>query len=191
MIVLNNQECFFFFFFFFINWPNCPWIRFPIWPYAKLFATCWLVLPYFNGAAYVYKQFVKPFYRNPQVQIWYLSRNKSIFSKSDDILTAAEKYIAANGPEEFERLLSRVSLPFDLWWPTCHYDLCAGITRFFGFKCRLIEKQDQGGEVTQSLTIIMDTDLWCSLKMLNLQWYCLLQKLEYPCMRSYLWGYML
>ncbi|MFS8031742.1 hypothetical protein Hanom_Chr17g01549511 [Helianthus anomalus] len=82
-------------------------IRFPIWPYAKLFATCWLVLPYFNGAAYVYKHFIRPFYKNPQVQIWYFPRRKSIFSKQDDILTAAEKYIAENGPEEFERLISR------------------------------------------------------------------------------------
>ncbi|KAF5754863.1 hypothetical protein HanXRQr2_Chr17g0796051 [Helianthus annuus] len=80
---------------------------FPIWPYAKLFATCWLVLPYFNGAAYVYKHFIRPFYKNPQVQIWCFPRRKSIFSKQDDILTAAEKYIAENGPEEFERLISR------------------------------------------------------------------------------------
>ncbi|XP_076919254.1 HVA22-like protein a [Bidens hawaiensis] len=80
---------------------------FPIWPYAKLFATCWLVLPYFNGAAYVYKRFIRPFYKNPQVQMWYVPRKKSIFSKPDDILTAAEKYIAENGPEEFERLISR------------------------------------------------------------------------------------
>ncbi|KAI3812044.1 hypothetical protein L1987_16746 [Smallanthus sonchifolius] len=30
-----------------------------------------------------------------------------IFSKPDDILTAAEIYIAENGPQEFERLISR------------------------------------------------------------------------------------
>ncbi|CAI9275862.1 unnamed protein product [Lactuca saligna] len=41
---------------------------FPIYPYARLFATC---------------------------------------CKPDDILTAAEKYIAENGPEEFERIISR------------------------------------------------------------------------------------
>ncbi|KAK9684567.1 hypothetical protein RND81_10G218700 [Saponaria officinalis] len=34
------------------------WI--PIWSYAKLIATCWLVMPYFSGAAYVYDHFVRP-----------------------------------------------------------------------------------------------------------------------------------
>lgn len=52
----------------------------------------------------------RPFYRNPQVKIWYIQRNKGILGKPDDILTAAEKFIAENGPEEFERLISRVSL---------------------------------------------------------------------------------
>lgn len=84
------------------------WIRFPIWPYAKLIAICWLVLPYFNGAAYVYAHFIRPFYRNPQVKIWYIPRKKDIFRKPDDILSAAERYIEENGPEEFERLISRV-----------------------------------------------------------------------------------
>ncbi|CAK9136369.1 unnamed protein product [Ilex paraguariensis] len=80
---------------------------FPIWPYAKLIATCWLVLPYFNGASYVYEHFIRPFYRNPQVKIWYVPRKKDIFSKPDDILTAAEKYMEENGTEAFERLISR------------------------------------------------------------------------------------
>ncbi|KAM7464528.1 hypothetical protein LguiA_032649 [Lonicera macranthoides] len=80
---------------------------FPIWPYAKLIAICWLVLPYFNGATYVYEHFIRPFYKDPQIKIWYVPRKKDIFSKPDDILTAAEKYIEENGPEAFERLISR------------------------------------------------------------------------------------
>ncbi|KAK3003632.1 hypothetical protein RJ639_019631, partial [Escallonia herrerae] len=80
---------------------------FPIWPYVRLFATCWLVLPYFNGAAYVYAHFIRPFYRDPQIKIWYIPRKKNIFRKPDDILTAAERYIEENGTEEFERLISR------------------------------------------------------------------------------------
>ncbi|KAL6547119.1 hypothetical protein OROMI_022840 [Orobanche minor] len=42
---------------------------FPIWSYAKLICVCWLVLPYFNGASYVYGNFVRPFVGNPQVRM--------------------------------------------------------------------------------------------------------------------------
>ncbi|RWR93095.1 HVA22-like protein a [Cinnamomum micranthum f. kanehirae] len=83
---------------------------FPIWPYAKLIATCWLVLPHFNGASYVYEHFIRPCIVNAQtVNIWYIPRKKGIFSKPDDILTAAEKYIEENGPEEFEKLISKTN----------------------------------------------------------------------------------
>lgn len=83
-------------------------IRFPIWSYVKLGGVCWLVLPYFNGASYVYENFIRPMYRNPQVKLWYVPRSKDIFSKPDDVLFAAEKYIQENGPEAFERLIARV-----------------------------------------------------------------------------------
>ncbi|KAI4343860.1 hypothetical protein L6164_011160 [Bauhinia variegata] len=80
----------------------------PIWPYAKLILTCWLVLPYFSGAAYVYEHYVRPFFRNPQtINIWYVPRKKDYLSKPDDILTAAEKYIQENGTSEFENLINR------------------------------------------------------------------------------------
>ncbi|PSR85056.1 HVA22-like protein [Actinidia chinensis var. chinensis] len=81
---------------------------FPIWPYVRLIATCWLVLPQFKGAKYVYEHFVRPIYRNPQAtSIWYIPRRKNIFRQPDDILTAAEKYIEENGTEAFERLISK------------------------------------------------------------------------------------
>ncbi|KAL7260943.1 hypothetical protein ACSBR1_006583 [Camellia fascicularis] len=82
---------------------------FPIWPYVKLIATCWLVLPQFNGAAYVYEHFVRPFYRNPPrtANMWYIPRKKNIFNKPDDVLSAAEKYIEEHGTEAFERLISK------------------------------------------------------------------------------------
>ncbi|KAE8683073.1 HVA22-like protein c [Hibiscus syriacus] len=83
---------------------------FPIWPYAKLIFTCWLVLPHFNGAAYVYRHFIRPFYMNPKratSTLWYVPRKKSIFSKQDDILTAAERYIEEHGTHEFERLITK------------------------------------------------------------------------------------
>ncbi|EEF52162.1 HVA22-like protein a [Ricinus communis] len=83
------------------------WI--PIWSYAKLIVTCWLVIPYFSGAAYVYEHFVRPLFVNPQqtINVWYVPRKKDIFSKKDDILTAAERYIEENGTEAFEKLIHR------------------------------------------------------------------------------------
>ncbi|XP_052186432.1 HVA22-like protein a isoform X2 [Diospyros lotus] len=83
---------------------------FPIWPYVKLIATCWLVLPQFNGAAYVYGNFVRPFYQNPQTaNIWYIPRKKNIFRKPDDVLSVAEKYIEENGTEAFEKLITKAN----------------------------------------------------------------------------------
>ncbi|XP_068327804.1 HVA22-like protein c [Pyrus communis] len=84
----------------------------PVWTYAKLIFTCWLVLPQFNGAAYVYRRFIRPYYMNPQTahQMWYFPRKKGagLFSKPDDVLTAAEKYMEENGTDAFERLISKV-----------------------------------------------------------------------------------
>ncbi|KAG5410007.1 hypothetical protein IGI04_006325 [Brassica rapa subsp. trilocularis] len=83
----------------------------PIWSYAKLILTCWLVIPYFSGAAYVYEHFVRPVFVNPQsINIWYVPKKMDFFRKPDDVLTAAEKYIAENGPDAFEKILSRVML---------------------------------------------------------------------------------
>lgn len=83
--------------------------RLPFWSYAKLIVTCWLVIPYFSGAAYVYEHFVRPLFVNPQtINIWYVPRKKDIFSKPDDILSAVEKYIEENGREAFEKLMRKV-----------------------------------------------------------------------------------
>ncbi|KAF5459750.1 hypothetical protein F2P56_019671 [Juglans regia] len=82
------------------------WI--PIWAYAKLILTCWLVIPYFSGAAYVYEHYVRPFFVNQQtINIWYVPRKKDIFSKPNDILTAAEQYIAENGTEAFQKMINK------------------------------------------------------------------------------------
>ncbi|KAF9591026.1 hypothetical protein IFM89_001236 [Coptis chinensis] len=81
----------------------------PFWSYAKLIATCWLVLPCFNGAAYVYEHYVRPMFVNPRtVNVWYVPWGKKDgLHKDEDILTAAEKYIAENGPQAFEKLVNR------------------------------------------------------------------------------------
>lgn len=82
------------------------WI--PLWSYMKLVATCWLVIPYFSGATYVYEHYVRPFYNNPQnINIWYLPGKKNVFGQREDILTAAERYIEENGPDAFENLINK------------------------------------------------------------------------------------
>lgn len=68
------------------------------------------MIPYFSGAAYVYEHYVRPYLvtRQKTVNIWYVPRKKDVFSKPDDILTAAEKYIEENGPDAFEKMIHRV-----------------------------------------------------------------------------------
>ncbi|XP_030449201.1 HVA22-like protein c isoform X1 [Syzygium oleosum] len=88
---------------------------FPIWPYAKLIFACWLVLPHFNGAAHVYRHFIRPFYMNPHsTTMWYVPR-KGLFHKRDDVLTAAEKYMEEHGTEAFERLISKRQTTRSRW----------------------------------------------------------------------------
>ena len=88
--------------------------RLPIWLFAKLIFSCWLVLPHFNGAAVVYRNYIRPFYMNPQIpipqgsQIWYFPQKKSLFNQPDDVLSAAERYMEEHGTEAFERLISKV-----------------------------------------------------------------------------------
>ncbi|XP_077224105.1 HVA22-like protein a [Tasmannia lanceolata] len=81
---------------------------FPFWPFARLIFTCWLVLPYFSGAAYVYKHFVRPCFVNSQTgNIWYVPREKDAFNRPDDVLVSAEKFIEENGPEALEKLIGK------------------------------------------------------------------------------------
>ncbi|WOK97601.1 HVA22-like protein a [Canna indica] len=80
----------------------------PFWPYAKLIFNCWLVLPHFSGAAYIYEHHVRPVVLNQhRVSVWFVPPEKGKFNKADDILVAAKKYIEQNGPEAFEKLIRK------------------------------------------------------------------------------------
>lgn len=80
----------------------------PFWSSMKLIFISWLVLPYFSGAAYVYQKYVRPvFIKNQMVNIWYLPQKKDLFGKSDDFLTALNKYIEENGPEALKKLTDK------------------------------------------------------------------------------------
>ncbi|KAJ4897420.1 HVA22-like protein b [Raphanus sativus] len=71
------------------------WI--PVWPYAKLALTCWLVLPGLSSAAYVYENYVRPFLLRPHsVNIWYVLAKKD----EDDLPAAAGKFTPVNDSGE-------------------------------------------------------------------------------------------
>ena len=82
--------------------------RLPFWSYGKLFFNCWLVLPYFNGAAHVYEHFVRPVIVNQQVvNIRYIPKRRDS-DKPDDVISAAQKYIEQNGSKAFEAMVNKV-----------------------------------------------------------------------------------
>lgn len=79
-------------------------IRIPLWPYAKLALTCWLVLPGLSGAAYVYEHYVRSFLLSPHsVNVWYVPAKKD----EDDLAAAAGKFTPVN--DSSEPLEKRVS----------------------------------------------------------------------------------
>ncbi|RWV84976.1 hypothetical protein GW17_00053269 [Ensete ventricosum] len=152
------------------------WGRVPFWSYAKLMLSCWLVLPYFNGAAYVYQHFVRPLFVNHQkVNLWYVPGKKDTFDKPDDLLSAAERYIKENGPEAFEKLISKVCLIDNLFSTfffantifICslkeHLNPGASIVPFWRrrkpWECLMLkENQNPGAKTIRSLMKIIDTE---------------------------------
>ena len=61
-------------------------------------------------------------------QMWYVPR-KNIFSKQDDVLTAAERYMEEHGTEAFERLITKVHI-FQIFWWQCRYSFMLNLTEF-------------------------------------------------------------
>ncbi|KAK1435804.1 hypothetical protein QVD17_01573 [Tagetes erecta] len=83
------------------------WI--PYWSYAKLILTCWLVIPQFSGAAYVYQHYIRPFYvGNRTINVFYVPSKKDTHFRTptqDDILISAEKYVHETGPDSFQETI--------------------------------------------------------------------------------------
>ncbi|XP_010254588.1 PREDICTED: uncharacterized protein LOC104595530 isoform X2 [Nelumbo nucifera] len=90
-------------------------VRLPFWPHAKGIVSCMLVVPYFEGAAYVYKRFFRPLLsmRPLTSSIWFNLKSFIfttqddflIFTTEGDFLVAAERYIRENGSEALEKLI--------------------------------------------------------------------------------------
>ncbi|GFY89456.1 hypothetical protein Acr_06g0013960 [Actinidia rufa] len=77
----------------------------------KLLAICWLVVPHFNGACYVYECLLRPCLSvNPRVVIKYLIKPKENPSLSaESFLAVAERYVKENGSEALEKLIDSKS----------------------------------------------------------------------------------
>ena len=85
--------------------------RFPIWPYMKLVFGLWLVLPIFNGAAYIYMNLVRKYVKiggrvnNPAYSE---TQKKVIQMMSLDARKSVELFIDKYGTEAFERVVKAV-----------------------------------------------------------------------------------
>ncbi|XP_073017721.1 HVA22-like protein f [Primulina eburnea] len=85
-------------------WKILQWL--PFWPYMKLMLCVWLVLPMFNGAAYIYENFVRKYVNISN----YISRPKKVLQMmSLDARKSVERYIDRHGPEAFDRIVEVVT----------------------------------------------------------------------------------
>ncbi|KAK1286350.1 HVA22-like protein f [Acorus calamus] len=80
---------------------------FPLWPYMKLVFCLWLVLPIFNGAAYIYENYVRVYVKiGNYVDPNYPEEQRRVLQMmSLDARKSVERYIERNGPEAFDRVL--------------------------------------------------------------------------------------
>jgi len=84
--------------------------RFPIWPYMKLVFCMWLVLPIFNGAAYIYGSIVRKYVKMGGVvsSTYSEDHKKALQMMTLDARKSVERYIDRHGPEAFERVIKAV-----------------------------------------------------------------------------------
>lgn len=95
----------------------CLCDRFPIWPYMKLVFGLWLVLPIFNGAAYIYENIVRKYVKigliGGRVNSAYPdNQKKALQMVSLDARKSVERYIDRYGPEAFERVIRSVRIKY-------------------------------------------------------------------------------
>ncbi|KAF5943673.1 hypothetical protein HYC85_017750 [Camellia sinensis] len=81
----------------------------PFWPYMKLMAICWLGIPNFKGACYVYECLIHSCLSvNLQGVIKRFVKHKDDLPlNAESFLAVAERYVKENGSEELEKLIDR------------------------------------------------------------------------------------
>ncbi|XP_073274482.1 HVA22-like protein f isoform X1 [Primulina huaijiensis] len=89
-------------------WKILQWL--PFWPYMKLLLCVWLVLPMFNGAAYIYENFVRKYvnissYMDSNDRYPDQGQKRVLQMMSLDARKSVERYIDKHGPEAFDRIV--------------------------------------------------------------------------------------
>ncbi|PON71810.1 TB2/DP1/HVA22-related protein [Parasponia andersonii] len=80
---------------------------FPFWPYIRLITVCSLVMPYFDGAFYVYNHVICPsLSMDPQIVLNWLAKLKQTSVKRETILAEVEKFVRENGTEALEKIIA-------------------------------------------------------------------------------------
>ncbi|CDP18726.1 unnamed protein product [Coffea canephora] len=89
-------------------WKILQWL--PFWPYVKLLFCMWLVLPIFNGAAYIYENLVRKYVKvGINVSSSYPERQRRVLQMmSLDARKSVERYIERYGPDAFDRVVKAV-----------------------------------------------------------------------------------
>jgi receptor expression-enhancing protein 5/6 len=77
----------------------------------KLLFCCWLVLPIFNGAAYMYEAHVRRYFNiGNYVSPVYNERQRRVLQMmSLDARKSVERYIETHGPEALDKIIRAVS----------------------------------------------------------------------------------
>lgn len=81
--------------------------RIPLWGKIKFFAVCWLVLPQFNGAAYMYDYLVrKKLFRQGSGDLMLSRRLERAMSPSAQ--SSVQQFIDSYGQDAFDRVIAAV-----------------------------------------------------------------------------------
>ncbi|OIT26155.1 PREDICTED: HVA22-like protein f [Nicotiana attenuata] len=86
-------------------WKILQWL--PFWPYIKLVCCMWLVLPIFNGAAYIHENFIRRHVKvGSRISSTYPeNQRKALQMMSLDARKAVERYIEKYGPDAFDKVV--------------------------------------------------------------------------------------
>ncbi|PON69411.1 TB2/DP1/HVA22-related protein [Parasponia andersonii] len=87
-------------------WKVLVWV--PVWPYLKMLFCMWLVLPIFNGAAYIYENIVRKYVKIGGYLVnshYPESQRKVLEMMSLDARESVERYIDRYGPDAFDRII--------------------------------------------------------------------------------------